>query len=169
MTVGEETSGGQNATEGELSLFIGEKSWYYLPRFKKFSVDGVNKFVFSWNWAGLIAGPFWALYRKMYLYGVVGFLILFMPHISLLPYLMAAVAGNYLYWLHAKSRIAEIRKESSNTDVFHGSLKQEGGVNRWMIVLSWILFIIFIAMMVGGSLLFREILERFYGSGTISI
>lgn len=165
----EETPGGQNVTEGELTLFIGEKSWYYLSRFKKFSVDGINNFALTWNWAGLLAGPFWALYRKMYLYGAIGCLILFVPHIGLVPYLVAAVAGNYLYYLHAKSRIAGIKRESSHADLLSSRLRQEGGVNRWMIVLSWILCIIFIAMMAGGVFLFREMFQKFYESGPIRI
>jgi hypothetical protein len=82
---------------------------------------------------------------------------------------VAAVAGNYLYFRHAKSRVVEIKRESSPADLLSSRLKQEGGVNRWMIVLSWVLCIILIAMTAGGVFLFREMLQKFYESGPIRI
>ncbi len=159
----------QSAKEEELSIFVGRRREYYLPRFKRFSKDGTDHFVPTWNWAALLAGPFWALYRKMYLYGIVGCLFLFMPHVSLLPYVVAALAGNYLYYVHAKHRIADIKAISQTVDVVRMQLDEAGGVNRWMVVVSWLLCLFLIGAIVMAIFVFQISWQKFQDFGTINI
>ena len=52
----------------DLSAFVGTKSDFYLPRFRRMARDGSSA---SWNWAAFFFGPLWLLYRKMYGLGVI--------------------------------------------------------------------------------------------------
>ncbi len=52
----------------DLSAFVGTKSDFYLPRFRRMARDGSSA---SWNWAAFFFGPLWLLYRKMYGLGTV--------------------------------------------------------------------------------------------------
>ncbi len=52
----------------DLYAFVGQKSDYYLPRFRRMARSGKNT---SWNWAAFLFGPLWLLYRKMYAFGAV--------------------------------------------------------------------------------------------------
>lgn len=56
----------------DLSAFVGQKSSYYLPRFRRMSRNGKN---LSWNWAAFFFGPLWLLYRKMYVPGALVILL----------------------------------------------------------------------------------------------
>lgn len=46
---------------------IGRRADYYQRQFKKMRNSGRNN---SWNWAALLAGPFWFIYRRMTEYAV---------------------------------------------------------------------------------------------------
>lgn len=59
-------------TENDLSAFVGQKSNYYLPRFRRMVKTGKCA---SWNWAAFIFGPLWLLYRKMYGLGAIVILL----------------------------------------------------------------------------------------------
>jgi len=44
---------------------------YYVKAFKRLNETGKN----TWNWAAFLFGPAWMLYRKMYLYGTIFYMI----------------------------------------------------------------------------------------------
>jgi hypothetical protein len=52
--------------DDNLRLFVGRNREYY---FTKWSGMMRRHSAFSWNWAALLFGPFWLVYRKMYLVG----------------------------------------------------------------------------------------------------
>ncbi len=52
----------------DLAAFVGAKSEYYLPRFRRIARNGSSA---SWNWAAFFFGPLWLLYRKMYGLGAI--------------------------------------------------------------------------------------------------
>lgn len=59
-------------SERDLTAFVGHKSSYYLPRFRRMARSGKS---LSWNWAAFIFGPLWLLYRKMYGLGAIVILL----------------------------------------------------------------------------------------------
>ena len=58
-----ETIGDSNAAD--LAAMVGSRTDYYMPRFRRIA-DGRSG---GWNWAAFLFGPYWLLYRKMYLSG----------------------------------------------------------------------------------------------------
>ena len=51
----------------ELAAFVGPNAAYYLPRFQKMAKNGSKC---HWNWAAFLLTPYWLLYRKQYLSGI---------------------------------------------------------------------------------------------------
>lgn len=56
---------------GLLSAYVGQNSSYYIQRFRQLFATGTG----GWNWAALFFGPYWYLYRRMYLYGILQLVI----------------------------------------------------------------------------------------------
>ena len=61
--------------EKDFINFIGKKSHKYLPKFKKFHIGGVDNFSITWNWPAFLFGFFWFLYRKLYLWALLEFIL----------------------------------------------------------------------------------------------
>ena len=133
------------ATAEELTAYIGPRADRYRPRFERFSRTGTPRFAFSFNWPASLAGGWWYLYRKMYGWALVDFVLsvllgwtLFVP---ILWGVARAVTGDYLYFLQADRRIREARPVSSALgppagDAAHlARLAAEGGVNAWV---TWV-------------------------------
>ena len=53
------------ASTEHLAAIVGPKTNYYIPRFRQISRTGSG----GWNWAAFLLGPYWFLYRRMYLGG----------------------------------------------------------------------------------------------------
>ena len=126
----------------ELTAYIGPRADRYRPRFGRFTRTGAPRFEFSWNWPAAFAGLWWYLYRKMYGWALLDFVLsvllgwtLFVP---ILWGVARAVTGDYLYFLQADRRIREARPVSSAcgapaADAAHlARLAAEGGVNAWV-------------------------------------
>jgi len=132
-------------TAEELAAYIGPKAERYRPRFERFTRTGTPRFEFSWNWPASLAGMWWYLYRKMYGWALLDFVLsvllgwtLFVP---ILWGVARAVTGDYLYFLQADRRIREARPISSAFDAPGANaahlarLAGEGGVNAWV---TWV-------------------------------
>jgi hypothetical protein len=120
-------------TEEEFAQFIGKKPKKYLPKFKKFKIDGRDKFVVTWNWSAFFFIYIWLAFRKMYSWTAISLLFYWVGFWSLIPiihpegkqvwypilYLLSAlivrialmiafgIAGNYLYYKRAKRKITK--------------------------------------------------------------
>ena len=129
----------------ELTAYIGPKAEHYRRRFERFTRTGTTRFAFSFNWPASLAGMWWYLYRKMYGWALVDFVLsvllgwtLFVP---ILWGVARAVTGDYLYFLQADRRIREARPVSSAVDAPAANaahlarLAAEGGVNAWV---TWV-------------------------------
>ena len=129
----------------ELTAYIGPRADRYRPRFDRFTRTGAPRFEFSWNWPAALAGMWWYLYRKMYGWALVDFVLsvllgwtLFVP---ILWGVARAVTADYLYFLQADRKIRGARPVSSSfgapaTDAMHlARLAAEGGVNAWV---TWV-------------------------------
>ena len=141
----------------ELTAYIGPKAGRYMRQFEKFTRTGTARFEWTWNNPAAFLGLWWYLYRKMYTWALVDFVLsvllgwtLFVP---ILWGVARAVTADYLYFLQADRKIREARPISSAfgapaTDAMHlARLAAEGGVNRWV---PWIA--------VAGTILFLAIL-----------
>ncbi len=105
------------ATAEELTAYIGPRAERYRPRFERFNRTGTTRFELSWNNPAAFLGLWWYLYRKMYMWALVDFVLsvllgwtLFVP---ILWGVARAVTGDYLYFLQADRRIREARPISS--------------------------------------------------------
>ena len=146
----------------ELTAYIGPRAERYRPRFERFTRTGTTRFEFSWNWPAAFAGMWWYLYRKMYGWALVDFVLgvllgwtLFVP---IAWGVARAVTGDYLYFRQADRRIREARPISSAVDAPAANaahlvrLAAEGGVNAWV---AWVA--------IAGTLLFLAVLFFAFG------
>ena len=146
----------------ELTAYIGPRAERYRPRFERFTRTGTTRFEFSWNWPASLAGMWWYLYRKMYGWALVDFVLgvllgwtLFVP---ILWGVARAVTADYLYFRQADRRIREARPISSAVDAPAANpahlvrLAAEGGVNAWV---AWVAL--------AGTLLFLAVLFFAFG------
>jgi hypothetical protein len=134
--------------------FIGPNADHYLGVFKKFSSNGQPRFALSWNWPAFLFISFlWFLYRKMYLHA---FVYAVGPMMStyltgdffsgMVWSVMAGATANYLYYWHCREHITEIKKSGRmNPDAQGNTLKEEGGVQPYVIWVGVFLYIIFLA------------------------
>ena len=74
-----------------------EKAGYYLPKFARFAAGGS---LISWNWPCFFVTFFWLLYRKMWLWAVLYFIL---P--PLLFFLLAIISVLTSYWVYAASAV----------------------------------------------------------------
>jgi hypothetical protein len=141
-------------TREEFVSLIGENADRYLTKFKKFYVDGDEKFAFTWHWPAFFLSITWMVYRKLYGWALVFFLLSLIPFLGLLLWPVFGLTGNYLYYKHAKKKIVNLKSTQAFSDPSHllEALAQIGGVN----VLGMI-----IAIVVGvGCHIFYQIMIR---------
>ncbi len=65
--------------EEDFIAFVGSNAPKYLEKFKKFRIGGVDNFVATWHWPAFLAGFWWMLYRKLYLWALVSFIGMLYP------------------------------------------------------------------------------------------
>ncbi len=120
-----------------------------MHRFKKFNLGGTDVFALTWNWAAFWGGFGWMLYRKMYMWATIAFVLTLIPHLGLIAWIAVGAVANYLYYQHAKSKILEIKTMHPTVDI-SGYLSQVGGINKWVpiaaIIITILLFLSFIVM-----------------------
>ena len=56
----------QGVSAREISTYIGNNSHYYFKQFRSIQMKSTG---WSWNWSAFLFGPFYFLYRKLYLLG----------------------------------------------------------------------------------------------------
>jgi hypothetical protein len=135
-------SAGLFPEEESLKLFVGEKASYYLPKWKLIGTMGKKK---SWNVAAAFFEAFWMAYRKMYLYAgiTLGLVIVWSiaelrlgsnhainSGISILFVMCFGMLGNWLYYTHAKKKIAQIKLEFPDPEVQKSEMIKAGGTSR---------------------------------------
>jgi hypothetical protein len=134
-------------TEDEFAAFIGGKAEKYLLKFRKFSVGGIDRFSASWHWPAFLVGFWWLLYRKMYLWAFVYFILLFIPYANVAAWITLAVSGNYFYYRYARGEILRVKTLQPSGDILK-PLSELGGVNKWVpvfaIVVSAAAFFMFV-------------------------
>jgi hypothetical protein len=153
---------GEWVTEEEFQSFIGKNAGYYWRKFQAFRSTGQEGFAFTWNWPAFFLGFIWMLYRKMYLWSLLAFIIALTP--ITFPVLMIGwgLTGNYLYFWHARRKILDQRSRLSS-GMSTLALTELGGVNRWVWLFGAILFLFLLAIgFLGGLFFFYLIREMLF-------
>ncbi len=137
--------------------FVGsEKAAYYVPKFHQMQTTGQKT---SWNWCSFLFGPYWLVYRKMYLLAV---LVLIIPMVvtgtlkgigytllddgSFILNMLASMIGiaiavlmglfgNYIYKVHADKKINELLSQGNSLGI-----AAAGGTNVVGVVLMALAF-----------------------------
>ncbi len=129
----------------DLSAFIGNNAHKYLFKFERFNVGGVDNFAMSWHWPAFFVGFWWMLYRKIYLWALIAFILAIIPYVNLICMIVWGLTGNYVYYKYAKQKVVELRSIHPTSDI-SAFLTRLGGVNNWV----WTIGIILIAIALIG-------------------
>jgi len=124
-------------SEEEFAYFIWANSSKYIKAFRKFNIDGVDKFSITWNWAAFVFQFIWMACRKIYLWALIGFVLVCIFNYA--PFIMMiffGVTGNYIYYKHAKKKILNLKrtKKFSDSHEMLMAMKKEGDVNVLLIL-----------------------------------
>ena len=132
--------------------FIGPNADRYLEQFKKFGSPQSPRFALTWNWPAFLYVSFlWFLYRKMYLYAAV---YAIGPLVStyltgdmtsgIVWSVVAGATANYVYYWHCREHIAAIKQQAWNDPTQqHVVLKEEGGVQPYVIWVGVVFYLLF--------------------------
>lgn len=132
--------------------FIGPNADRYLEQFKKFGAPHSPRFALTWHWPAFLYVSFlWFLYRKMYLYAAVyaigPMVAAYVTGDMTSGIVWSVVAGgtaNYVYYWHCREHIAAIKQQAWNDPVQqHAVLKEEGGVQPYVIWVGVVLYLVF--------------------------
>jgi len=114
--------------------FIGPRAEYYLERFRLFHQGTEERFVPTWHWPAFGVGWLWYLYRKMYLHAAIFLFGGLLPMVLgaglvgvVIWNLFAAIAANYLYYMHTKLSLALIARRASLDETARDRLITDAG------------------------------------------
>ena len=120
-------------TRYDFRYFIGDNADKYLEKFRKFYVNGRDKFAVTWHWPAFFFPFVWLAYRKLYGLAIIIFLVSFVPVLNIiLGSLTFGLIGNYLYYRHTKKKILQLKATQTSSDSYQilDALRKIGGVNK---------------------------------------
>lgn len=129
-------------TDGEYQAFIGPEQHKYLPRFKMFD-ELAGNFKATWNWSAFFFTFWWLLYRKLYAYAALVFVLSFVPYLNFAVMIGSGVAGYYLYYRKARESIGRLKEAFPGVDVTPRCAAL-GGVHRFVIWLGILVSALFL-------------------------
>lgn len=122
---------------------IGSKTEYYLPRFEK--MENLNSFT-SWNWPAFLVGCNWMLYRKMYVFGIVLWVVsqvinlMGVPLLNWIVWIGSGVLGNYLYMKDIDNRTEKaMNMQPDEREVF---IQKNSGTSWTAVLIGCVLSVI---------------------------
>ena len=144
----------------ELALwrqFIGPRADAYLERFRVFREGAQERFVPTWHWPAFGVGWLWYLYRKMYLHAAIFLFGGLLPMVLgaglvgvVIWNLFAAVAANYLYYMHIKLSLALIEQKAGlDQETRKHLIHDAGGIQPYV----WWLGIGLMALAIGAGMM----------------
>ena len=129
--------------------FAGPRGTWYGNHFARFSKEGGSRFIPTWNWPAFLFGVIWLIYRKMYAFAILSFLVSAL--FSVVPYgvfilaIVFGVTANFLYFLHVRLKVRAIIDASDKIDP-QQAMDTFGGVNSIAkVVLIFLIFLTILA------------------------
>jgi len=131
-------------TAEELTAYIGPRAERYARRFARFTRTGATRFEFSWNNPAAFLGLWWYLYRKMYGWALVDFVLsvllgwtLFVPILWASPARSRATTSTSCRPTGGSGRPARSPPPSMRRREHPAPrpARRRGGVNRWV---AWV-------------------------------
>lgn len=118
--------------DNDMRYFIDSNSTYYMNKYEDMKMKGKRA---SWNWSAFIFSGYWALYRKMYVAGLlmmainytISFIPVFGDLLSLLFWILVGAYGNRLYLEYVENNLVNIRSLDSYER--EKAFKRKGGTN----------------------------------------
>jgi len=150
--IGKEATTQSLITDEDYTIFIGKNAYKYLQKFKKFNMNGIDRFSVTWHWPAFFITFFWMLYRKLYLWAflslLIGFLLGMIPFFGfLLCMIFFGLTGNYIYYKHINKKILELKQLKVSPDVLKVQFVRGGGVNSIALVIAPILIIFVVGIL----------------------
>ncbi len=129
------------ANEKDLALFIGKNADKYLSKFRRFRRGDGDAFEVAWHWPAFFLSFWWMIYRKMYGWAILVLFLGCVPYLGLVMMVVFGMSANYLYYRHAKRRVAEIRSRPGTDVELAAAIARAGGVNNVAAVVAPLLLI----------------------------
>jgi hypothetical protein len=149
-------------TDEEFATFIGKDAAQYIATFKTFNVGGKDTFKATWNWSAFVFPFFWTIYRKLYRWAVLAFVLFMIPYVCFAVMIVYGIAGNYMYYNHAKKKIREVKAKPSDAQE-STEIESAGGVNRDALTTAVMLFILVVGVVAAIAIpQFKEYKMRGY-------
>lgn len=114
----------------EWRAFLGPRAAVYLDHFARFQRAG-EAFTATWHWPGFFATGWWFLYRKLYLWAVLGLVGAWIPWVRWAVHAASGLCAHYIYYGEAQRRIRAV-KATAPPDQLLARLAEAGGVHSWV-------------------------------------
>lgn len=101
---------------GALLPYVGKKREYYAKKFREMKDTNKKN---TWNWCAFFFGPFWLVYRKVYVPAfVVAVVSAFMESFLLqwTLFILVGIFGNYIYMTHIEKLVMKEKSFASGLD-----------------------------------------------------
>jgi len=124
-----------------------DKLLYYLNNYKRLIEDGEFKYKFSWSWSGFFFTWLLLLYRKVYIYAIVGFFLFYMFDNFALTIIVMLVMGSFSNFLILKKyHDKKVELENSVIDEQERIIQMHNyGGNFPILLMILILFLVLIS------------------------
>ena len=130
--------------EQEFNNFIGKNADKYLTKFKKFNSNGTDSFSATWHWPAFFVPFFWLLYRKLYLWALLVFVVSLIPYVYFIAMIVFGITGNHIYYKRARKKLLEIKLDPSSSEIQKAVyIAHQGGVNSAIVIVALILMVVF--------------------------
>ena len=116
----------------DLVVFVGDGfDKHYKARFSKLN-DNKGSYVADWHWMGFLLPLPWLIYRKMYLFAIVYFAVLFLvnfftgyaAYVAPAIHVVTGLLATFLYYNHAIQSITSVK---GTGDERQNNIKSKGG------------------------------------------
>jgi hypothetical protein len=155
-------------SDAEIRAFVGRNADYYLGKWPK--TRGGSRRAKGFNWAALLVGVCWLVYRKMYLSASIVYATLALAVVGtrfaesagvvtarptspalrfsgLAFSFLCGIFGNALYLAHAKRGIARVRAAGLQGEAYDKALARRGQTNAAASVMSLLLYIVVVGFL----------------------
>jgi hypothetical protein len=111
----------------KISLYVMKNEYKYIGPFTKFEKLG-GRFSATWHWPAFFVPAWWFLYRKMYLWAAIAFIVTIIPQTWLIGAIAGGISGNWLYYRKMKEDFKAIAKVKDKKF----AIQQMGGSHKWV-------------------------------------